>query len=105
MSNADGVVTEYAWEQVARRCTELGLETVPVLQRCSFTTPQDLLDTCVALSSGSSTVDSRHPIEGVVVRVESPTMMDVFKFKGNAFCDLEGIRKNDPNYVDTEEAS
>lgn len=67
------------------------------------------MDTIVNGPKGSealpSTVDARHPIEGVVVRVESEHGTQWLKHKSVAFGILEGYLKDRDEYIDTEEAS
>ena len=51
-----------------------------------------------------SLLDSSHIEEGVCLRIEHDKM-EIFKQKSFSFCVLEGIIKEDQNYIDTEEAS
>jgi len=104
MVNEDNQLTEYSWPQVERRCEELGLETVPVLRGPIIVQNTDqLLDEVRTLSDGPSTLDKSHVREGVVVRVEHKDVFTCFKWKGFSFCSLEGIMKNDINFIDPEE--
>jgi hypothetical protein len=105
MTNDDGVEIEYSWPQIQRRCGRLGLSTVPVLDVCMPENRNALLNACRTWLQGSSTICKDHPIEGVVIRVEDCDLFDVFKYKSDVYCDLEGIRKNDIEYVDLEEIS
>lgn len=64
-----------------------------------------LKDYCNQISEGLSLVGD-HIREGVCMRVTHPTMaQEVYKYKGFSFCHFEGIRKNDPDYIDVEEAA
>lgn len=117
----DGSALELAWEQMAARCRDLGIKTVPLLERVAVLvggfaagTPDPwLLGQAVKLadaydseSSPLSTLSVQHPIEGVCVRVERPDGRVVhFKRKSFAFCELEGIAANRPGHVDLEEAA
>ncbi len=57
---------------------------------------------------GGQSLLARHPMEGICLRIEHPNVpanMSILKFKTDVFCYLEGIQKNDNNYVDPEEIS
>lgn len=111
--NEDGYEQELSWYQVKARCQELGLETVheliePFIYGYSFAVnPQeDFMNRCDVLVKGNSTLDNTHIREGVVVRVEKANgKMKCYKHKSFEFKVLEGILKQDDNYVDTEEIS
>lgn len=112
--NVDGKVTELSWPQVAKRCKELGIPTVPVLHHFMLNSYDDLLDVVSqhteAEENGNyplvSTLCDKHIREGVVVRYESPDgRVDCMKNKSFAFGVLEGYLKDNDNYVDTEEVS
>jgi hypothetical protein len=107
MTNEDNIQHEYSWMQIKERCAELGLECVPELVDPFVFDgdKQKLYKLCYSLSDGPDMLDQNHPREGLVVRVEGMKTPNVFKFKGNSFCELESIRKNDPEYVDLEEIS
>jgi len=101
--NEDGVVTELSWNQVKRRCQQLGLETVPVL----WIGPESNLDSAVSVfcTDKPSVLDSRHIMEGIVVRHESEHGINWLKQKTYEFSVLEGIIKDNDNYIDMEEAT
>lgn len=107
----DGSEIELNFNQMARRATELGFK--PVLDLSGYLRyngdAQDLLRRCEELSQGPSgrTLDykSKHPKEGVVVRVERPDGSTKFyKYKTFEFRVMEGIAK-DTGEEDMEEAS
>jgi len=104
---ADGSIHEVPYHQVIFRCKELGLNYVPVLKQPFVynNNKEELLGLCERLSQGNSTLDSKHIKEGVVVRVEAPGIDTHYKYKGFHFCELEGIMKNNDNYVDLEEVN
>ncbi|MBP9201817.1 MAG: hypothetical protein KBF47_17505, partial [Gemmatimonadales bacterium] len=111
----DGSALELTWEQMAARCLDLGIETVPLLENTGGSRwgSSDLLalvgrmaDIFDSEISPMSTLSAAHPMEGVCVRVERPDGRVVhFKRKSFAFCELEGIAANRPGHVDLEEAA
>ena len=125
--NLDGIQVDLSWNQVKARCTELGLNWVPEIDEFFYKGPdpedekqtmpfrkgaQDhLIDRIDELVNGSgaeaipSKLDPSHPMEGVVVRVESANGTDWMKEKSFSFKMMEGILKDDENYVDLEESS
>jgi hypothetical protein len=105
LSNEDGHTVELPWYQVEQRCKDLGLQTAPVLRTLNFDETINLPKLCEELGSEPSVLDSRSVKEGVCVRVEQPGLTKAFKHKSFWFCHLEGIIKNDDNYVDVEEVS
>ena len=108
MTNEDGYSVEYSHDQVVARCRELGLKVVPTLaihQLVGDFTKESLIELCSKLARGPSTLDSKHIREGVCVRVESPEMNTILKWKGFEFAHLEGIAKNEDTFVDLEDVS
>jgi len=104
-TSPDGRVIEIPWCQLIARCKELGLEAVPTLKE-QFVydgNTDELLELCNKLSQGSSTLDTEHIKEGVVLRTEGTNGTNAYKYKGFWFAELEGIRKNCSDYVDPEE--
>lgn len=108
--NEDGVGLDLSWPQVKARCNELGLKHVPELSGPrslkEFDFPEaGLAATVDLLTEGSSTLDSSHIREGVVLRVESTEGISYIKNKSWTFGVLEGYIKDDDTYVDTEEVA
>lgn len=120
----DGAQIELSWPQIRTRCSELGLQPVPHLEGpivVPMLTSDDetkswfdgvlmpMIQMHAERPDGEflpSSVDTKTPREGVVIRVDQPTGRTVFlKHKGYAFKVAEGIIKDDVNYVDTEEAA
>lgn len=114
-ANEDGQSIDYAWEDVVKRCNELGIKTVPHI--VTFTLDEleaitgkfderDLQEyfsnTIETLGSGASVLDQTHIKEGVCVRIEGGLVNKTFKYKSFEFKLLEGIIK-DSGVVDTEE--
>lgn len=96
---------ELSWFDVVKRCKELGLVHVPVLDTV-YQANIDYLDVLVAAHiDGSSTLDNRHIREGVVIRAESVSGMLVLKDKSIDFKILEGIMKDDPRAEPDREES
>jgi hypothetical protein len=99
MTNEDGVVIEYSWDDVKRRCGELGVKSVPQLSEGYLAGPDILLAT-EELLEGHSILDTSHIREGVCVRIKN----QIYKLKSFSFKVLEGIVK-DTNVIDIEESS
>lgn len=121
-ANEDGHTVDLPWEKVKLRCHELGLTPVPEITGANpwyvFTKEKDelvvsdnnsvegLVTLVDNLMVGSSTLDHTHIREGVVLRVENPNGDTHFlKSKSYEFKVLEGIIKNNDEYVDMEEVS
>jgi len=105
-ADPDGNITELSWPQVKRRCGELGIKHVPDIARALYTGKKDKLQDKVSefTEDLSSTLDSRHIREGVVIRVEAPDgTTDWYKNKSFTFGVLEGYLKDSDDYVDAEE--
>lgn len=103
-----GSVVELSWNQVKRRCAELGVPHVPEFWKGTFVYEGDraeLEQTVADLTSGNDPVGQTHIREGVVVRVDSRSGETYFlKNKSFDFYVLEGVIK-DAGVVDAEEAS
>ncbi len=98
--------TDLSWDALKLRCNELKLEHVPELGTIKLNgseTASDIMHLANEYTLGDSVLDSRHFKEGVCLRIDSESGLKVLKYKGEMFCILEGIMKNDPDYVDTEE--
>lgn len=97
----DGV--DLSQEQIDARCAEIGVETVPKIG--CWDSGEDLMEICNKYAEfGEGGGQLR---EGVVVRLEQPdgTFVKCLKYKSSTFCILEGIKRNDVEYVDMEEVS
>jgi hypothetical protein len=118
MTNPDGYVVEYNWEQVCKRCAVMGLKTVPELHRSMHykkhpddeTNTKEIMQKVNAYISlddqlpAPSTLDNNHIMEGVVLRIEHGNEFMAYKHKSFHFKVLEGIIK-DAGGEDLEEAS
>lgn len=102
----DGV--DLPWEEVEIRANQIGLFTVPELGTIKLNgseTASEIMHLAEAFTLGDSVLDERHFKEGVCLRIDSESDLKVYKYKGELFCILEGIRKNSDSYVDLEEIS
>lgn len=121
MTNEDGHSIDYSWDDVVKRCAEIGVKPVPFFKRITFEeieqivkSPDGSVDTrdvseyfvklVEELGEGPSSLDPRHIKEGVCVRIEGGLDNQTYKFKNFTFKLLEGIIK-ESGAVDTEEAS
>lgn len=100
------------WDEVVDRVEWAGLDVVPLLERHLPGTWVDgeIRHRIEELTRGPSCLGNLPIREGVCVRVESVVDGETIvhkslKHKGFVFCALEGIRKNDPDYVDAEEVA
>ena len=124
LTTEDGQSIDYAWDDVVKRCNEIGVKPVPFIVKTTLTeigmavtmktgTPsfeyndrdaKDEFERLVTLyGSGPSTLDNRHIKEGVCVRIEGGLYNQTFKYKSFEFKVLEGIIK-DSGVIDAEEA-
>ncbi len=102
MTNEDGFEIDYPWDLVRLRAEQMGIKTVPELDRFIFTTQEDLLARVGDHVEGEDPIGRTHIREGIVVRVEGKERFKAFKHKGFTFKLLEGIIK-DAGVVDEEE--
>lgn len=99
---------DLSWYQLEERCKEIGFPTVPVLELLKG--HEITLELCNELTRGASTL-APIPREGICLREEWTDesgdlhVAKALKHKSYLFCALEGIRKNDESYVDSEEAA
>jgi hypothetical protein len=104
MQNEQGDAVQLSWNQMTKRANELGWPVVPVLEQFVYNGDVDQLTLKLyELADGPSLLDGTHIREGVCVHVDAPTMLRTLKYKGFIFCHLEGIVKNNEDYVDPEE--
>jgi hypothetical protein len=106
ITTEDGRVYDLPYYQLVNECKNLELQYVPVLKEPFIYdgNAEALLKMCEELSNGPSTLDSRHLREGVVLKVEYPGYEKSYKFKSFDFLVMEGIVKDNENFVDEEEA-
>ena len=120
LTDEDGHTIDYAWDDVVKRCKELGVDHVPHIRTLTLNELyeqdlkqggngdiRDIKETfskmVEAYGSGPSILDETHIKEGVCVRIEGGIANKTYKFKSFEFKVLEGIIK-DSGVVDAEEA-
>lgn len=117
MTNEDGYTIDYSWDDVKKRCNELGVKHVPELGRLTvwelklmygITDDSDFqakLNDIIAINgNGSSEVDENTYREGCCIRLESGLAVRIFKFKNWFFKTMEDHAK-DTGEVDQEESN
>ena len=105
LTTEDGNVFDLSYCQLIDLCKEYEFKHVPVLKE-PFIYDGDkdkLLKLCEDLANGPSTLDSRHLKEGVVLKIEYPGYEKSYKFKSFDFLVMEGMIKDNENFVDEEE--
>lgn len=109
--NEDGILYDLSWEQVKSRCKQLELDHVPEL--CKFIydgNPDNVLRILAPFLSDEelkpSSLDSTHIDEGVCLRIDNGSFHATnYKHKAFLFQVLEGIKKEQDDYIDLEEIS
>ena len=88
---------------MVERCAELSLDTVPYVS--TLHSGLDLMDYCALMSASQDAGGQLR--EGLCLRLETPDgeLLKIVKYKSTLFSILEGIKRNDVNYVDMEEIS
>ena len=115
-TNEDGETIDLSWSQVKRRSEKLGVAHVPELWRGIYehnpkADPPDKNDRYLNhIVENFTNDDSKefpmHLREGVCIRVEGGSLIPrVFKHKNYYFKVLEGIIKDNDNFVDLEETN
>jgi hypothetical protein len=106
-TNEDGETLDYSWSDVVKRCSELGVKTVPEISNFIIGDSTKISDQWKELipyfANGESSLDSSHISEGVCIRIEGGLNNRTFKYKSFEFKVLEGIVK-DSGQIDQEEA-
>jgi hypothetical protein len=116
LTNEDGHSVDYSWDDVKKRCSELGVKHSPELDRFTvkeFKLRYDITDDhefkeefmnyVAKISDGADPTDPSHWSEGTCIRLESGLSVRIFKHKNFNFKVLEGIVK-DSGFLDEEEA-
>lgn len=106
--NEDGVAVDLPHDAVVKRCETLGLKMVPlVIPPFIFDGNVKALEEKLSaiIENNPSTLDSKHCMEGVVVRWESYPTCKALKLKSFVFLGAEDEKKSDDTYVDAEEIS
>jgi hypothetical protein len=107
-SNEDGYTVELPWEQVKKRCVEMGalhvMEAEPPFHYCGDS--DRLVKWAKEFCEGKDPIGKDHPREGICLRVEGQDgKTRIFKQKSFTFGVLEGYLKSDDSYIDPEEVA
>jgi hypothetical protein len=106
MTNEDGKQFDLSWSDVVRRSGELGVGTVPEIERFIYDgNKENLRARCEQLAEGESLLNHNQIREGICVRVEHPSLFAVYKLKSFQFLEMEANSKDDLEMIDIEEAS
>jgi len=105
-TNVDGQAVDLSWGAVEERCNEMGIKTVPVLEKMTVNENNldDFLKYADSMMDGPDFLDSSHVREGICIRIEDGMTPNILKHKGFTFKVLEGIVK-DTGVEDMEEAA
>lgn len=103
LTNEDGYTIEYPDSIMRLRCEQMGADCVPLLDKFTYTTQEDLLERVNRLQDGPDPIGKTHLREGVVVRIENRLDFSVYKSKNFYFKVLEGIVKDLSDAPDIEE--
>ena len=104
MTNEDGYTVEIPWEQVQIECEKMGVKCVPLFEKFTYTTWEDLMQRVEKYYDGPDPIGLTHIREGVVVRIDNREKFTAFKHKNFNFKTLEGIIKDTSDAPDMEEA-
>lgn len=104
--NEDGIRHELGWEAVKDRCQQIGVPHVKeVHPPFIYDGNEENLRKLVEDLTENRPEEYFHPNEGVCLRYEKGLRFGIMKSKSFIFKLLEGIIKDNPNYVDVEEVS
>ena len=114
MTNEDGDMVEYTPDFMRYRCEQMGVKTVPVMDRFILhdfdlendtrTAGEIVKDVAEKYYDGPDPIGKTHVREGVVVRIINRPKFCAYKHKNWSFKALEGIVKVDAEAPDMEEA-
>ena len=114
MTNEDGDVVEYSPDFMRYRCEQIGVKTVPVMDRFILhdfdlendtrTAGEIVKDVAEKYYDGPDPIGKTHIREGVVVRILNRPQFKAYKHKNWYFKALEGIIKVEADAPDMEEA-
>lgn len=102
--NEDGYMVDLTHDQVVKRATELGLSTPTHYETFVYNGDKDALLEKIGRYSDQQDPIGAHYQEGVCIRKDS-SHWKCYKSKSFYFKVLEGLIKENPDYVDTEEIS
>lgn len=96
---------EFTPDQITEWCEKAGVNRVPIVENCTFTTIEDLNERINRYFEDlTDPVGKTHVKEGVVVRIVNRRTFTAFKQKTLEFKILEGIVKDTADAPDMEEA-
>lgn len=104
MTTEEGYVIEYPWELVKLRCEEMGINSVPELDKFIFTNKKSLMHKVEKYLDITDPIGKTHISEGVVVRIDNRKIFKAYKKKGFYFKCLEGLIKENADAPDMEES-
>ena len=112
MTNEDGDVVEYTPNFMRYRCEQMGVKTVPVMDKVTipfdghdYPSPGDWIKAySEQYYDGPDPIGKTHVREGVVVRILNRPKFCAYKHKNWSFKALEGIVKVEAEAPDMEEA-
>lgn len=98
MLNKSGLFRVLTFEEMQRRCEELGVNCVPVLEKVIYESKEQLLSILKDYDDKLSKNDpiGHHLCEGVVIRVAD--RWKVCKYKFREFCFLENIQSTEDKF-------
>ena len=114
MTNEDGDVVEYTPDFMRYRCEQMGVKTVPLLEKVTipdvpsgkdYNNPGEWVkEIAEQFYDGPDPIGKTHVREGVVVRILNRPKFCAYKHKNWSFKALEGIVKVEAEAPDMEEA-
>lgn len=91
MTNEDGYVVEYPDWLMRHRCEQMGVKCVPLFEKFTFTTWEDLMERVEKYYDGPDPIGGTHIREGVVVRIENREKFKAYKHKNFTFKLVSGL--------------
>lgn len=91
MTNEDGYVVGYPDWLMRLRCEQMGVKCVPLFERFTFSTWEDLMERVEKYYDGPDPIGRTHIREGVVVRIENREKFKAYKHKNFTFKLVSGL--------------
>lgn len=104
LTNEDGYSVEIPFEQVQIECEKMGVKCVPLFEKFTYTTWEDLISRVEKYYDGADPIGKSHVREGVVVRIDNRPSFTAYKHKNFSFKCLSGIIVDqiDANEIDAD---
>lgn len=104
LTNEDGYSVEIPFEQVQIECEKMGVKCVPLFEKFTYTTWEDLISRVEKYYDGADPIGKSHVREGVVVRIDNRPSFTAYKHKNFSFKCLSGIivYQIDANEIDAD---